>query len=162
MNFQPLPTPPELFRRFERGELSREQLHAAMALHAHELIDEMVEERKNPVAAYIERLRNRAAAARLVRRHGADLVREVLGALGLLPDFPPVQLLWNATHRDVPLHCFFRSKHEPLFRILKFKPEPGLVRLTVEYGEAAAPVRETITLVRDRFRRLELADRSPA
>ncbi|MCB1064493.1 MAG: hypothetical protein KDN20_16435 [Verrucomicrobiae bacterium] len=160
MNFQSLPTPPELFRRYERGELSREQFHAAMALHAHELIDEMVEARKNPVAAYIEQLRNRAAASRLARRYGPDLVREVFATLGTLPDFPPVQLLWNASHREVPLHCFFRTKHEPIFRVLKMKPESHVVRLTIEYGEATATVRETITLVRDRFRRLELAERS--
>ncbi len=159
VNFQPLPTPPELFRRYERGELSKEQFHAAMAMHARELIDEMVEARKNPVAAYIEQLRNRAAAARHARRHGARQLREILTALGLIPDFPPAQLLWNAPHREVPLHCFFRSKHEPLFRIVKLKINAGKVRVVVEYGEAASPVRETILFSRDRFQRLELSSR---
>lgn len=159
MNFQPLPTPPELFRRYERGELSKEQLHAAMAMHAGELIDEMIEARKNPVAAYIEQLRNRTVAARLARRHGSTLLREILTALGVLTDFPPAQLLWNAPHREVPLHCFFRSKHEPLFRIVKLKAQPTKVRVVVEYGETSSLVRETILLVRDRFQRLELSSR---
>lgn len=162
MNFQPMPTPPELFRRYERGELSREQFHAAMSIHAKELIDEMVEARKNPVASYLEHLRNRAAASRLSRRHGAGLLREVLATLGCLPDFPPSQLLWNAAHREVPLHCFIRSKHEPLFRILKLRHDVHRVRLVIEYGEKASPVRETISLVRDRFQRLELEKRVPA
>ena len=73
----PVPTPPELFRLFESGELSREDLQAAMALHARRLIKEMVQARRNPVGAYLEQLRNRTAAARLARKHGADLVREV-------------------------------------------------------------------------------------
>ncbi|MCB1229316.1 MAG: hypothetical protein KDN19_03570 [Verrucomicrobiae bacterium] len=159
MNFQPLPTPPELFRRYERGELSKEQLHAAMSMHAGELIDEMIESRKNPVAAYLEQLRNRTVAARLARRHGSTQLREILTALGVIPDFPPAQLLWNAPHREVPLHCFFRTRHEPLFRIVKLKAMATRVRVVVEYGEAASPVRETILLVRDRFQRLELSTR---
>ncbi len=162
MNFQPLPTPPELFRRYESGELSREQFHAAMAMHARELIDEMVEARRNPVTAYIEQLRNRTAAARLARRHGAALVREILAALGTIPDFPPAQLLWNAPHREVPLHCFFRTKHEPLFRVLKLHIVAGKVRVLVEYGESAAPLREEIVLMRDRFQRLGCLSRDRA
>lgn len=133
-----------------------------MAMHARELIDEMVEARRNPVAAYLEQLRNRTAAARLARRHGAALVRETLAALGAVPDFPPAQLLWNATHREVPLHCFFRSRHEPLFRVLKLRNISGKIRLLIEYGESAAPVQEEIVLVRDRFQRLGLFSRDRA
>ena len=154
-----MPTPPELFRRYESGELSREQFHAAMSIHAKELIDEMVEAKRNPVASYLEQLRNRATASRLSRKHGATLIREVLTLLGCLPDFPPAQLLWNAPHREVPLHCFLRSRHEPLFRILKFRNEVHRVRLVVEYGEGKTPVRESFSLVRDRFQRLELEKR---
>ena len=130
-----------------------------MSMHARELIDEMIEAKKNPVAAYIEQLRNRTAAAKLARRHGAARIREILTALGLIPDFPPAQLLWNAPHREVPLHCFFRSKHEPLFRIVKLQVLPARVRVVVEYGESRSPVRETILFVRDRFQRLELSAR---
>lgn len=154
-----MPTPPELFRRYESGELSREQFHAAMSIHAKELIDEMVEAKRNPVAAYLEQLRNRAAASRLSRKHGASLVREVFTVLGCLPDFPPAQLLWNASHREVPLFCFIRSKHDPLFRVLKFRHGAERVRLVVEYGDASKPVRESFSLVRDRFRRLEIEQR---
>lgn len=159
MNFPPLPTPPELFRLFERGDLSREQLHAAMALHARDLIAEMTAARSHPVAAWMEQMRNRSAAARLARRHGAALVREVFAALGSLPSFPPALLLWNASHREVPLHCFLRSRHEPLFRVLQLQHDPGFVRIVIEWGEAAAPAREAVTFVRGRFRRLELAER---
>jgi hypothetical protein len=159
VNFPPLPTPPELFRLFERGDLSREQLHAAMALHARDLIAEMTETRRNPAAAWLEHIRNRSAAARLSRRHGAALVREVFAALGSLSEFPPALLLWNASHREVPLHCFLRSRHEPLFRVLGLRAEPARVRIDIEWGESAAPARESITLVRGRFRRLELAER---
>jgi len=46
VNFGTTPTPPQLFRQFERGDLSREELQSFMAIHARGLIDEMVEERK--------------------------------------------------------------------------------------------------------------------
>ena len=35
-----LPTPQELFARFERGEIERDELQALMAIHARELIAE--------------------------------------------------------------------------------------------------------------------------
>ena len=161
MNFPLLPTPPELFRLFERGELSREELQAAMALHARGIVAEMIEARRNPAASWLEQLRNRSAAARLARRHGAGLVRDVFSALGAISSFPPALLLWNASHRDVPLHYFIRSRHEPIFRVLRLKAEPSRVVIDIEWGESGALVRESITLTRGRFQRLELADRRP-
>ncbi|MBL9154834.1 MAG: hypothetical protein JNK37_20300 [Verrucomicrobiales bacterium] len=159
MNFPPLPTPPELFRLFERGDLSREQLQAAMALHARDLIAEMTTTHRHPAAAWMEQIRNRAAAARLARRHGAALVREILSALGNLSAFPPALLLWNAAHRDVPLHCFIRSRHEPIFRILRLRTDRQGVCIDVEWGEAADLARESITFARGRFQKLEFIER---
>jgi hypothetical protein len=132
-----IPTPSQLFARFERGEIGREELHALLALHARELIREMEEDHRNPAAAWIEGLRARAAAGRLVRRHGSRLVREILAALADVPDFPPAQHLWNAAHPDVPLHCFLRMRREPVFRVLDITHKGDAVEALVEHGEAA-------------------------
>ncbi len=131
-----IPTPSELFARFERGEIEREELHAMMAVHARELITEMEDDWLNPAAAWIERLLARQAAGRLTRRHGAGLLREVLAALAELPDFPPAKYLWNATHPDVPLHCFLRMRREPVFRITDFRQREGFIELATEHGSA--------------------------
>ena len=53
-----IPTPSQIFDRFERGEIEREELHALMAFHAHELIQEMEEDYQNPAAAWIESLKD--------------------------------------------------------------------------------------------------------
>ena len=161
MNFRPIPTPPELFRQFEAGEMSREELQAAMAIHARGLIDEMLEERKNPITAYLERTRNRAAARRWRQRIGVVRLREVLEALAFIEAFPPAQILWNAGHMDVPLHCFFRTKHEPIFRIKHIEIEPMRVLVRLEYSKASKEEikREEIVLRRDSKLRLELGTR---
>ncbi len=132
-----LQTPSQIIASFERGELEREEMHALMTLHARELIREMEEDHQNPAAAWIERLLARRAAGRLVRRHGGRLIREVLAALGELTDFPPARHLWNASHPDVPLHCFLRIRREPVFRILHLEVVSGEVRVLIEYGENA-------------------------
>lgn len=164
MNFERHPTPPQLFRRFEDGEISREELHAALAVHARGLIAEMVEERRNPKTSYLERLRNFAAARRLAKKHGPARLREILAALGAIEGFPPAQLLWNAGHADVPLHCFFRSRIEPVFRITRLEVRPMLVSLDVEYGPRARDrtIRESILLQRNALLELELVDRFEA
>lgn len=117
--------------------MQREELHSLMALHAQELIEEMEEDHRNPAAAWIETLLARRAAGRLVRRHGGRLVREILAALSDVPDFPAVRHLWNATHPDVPLHCFLRIRREPVFRIDSIDTGGGDVRVTIEHGLAA-------------------------
>jgi hypothetical protein len=132
-----IPTPREIFSSFERGELEREEMHALMALHARELIREMEEDHLNPAAAWIEGLRARRAASQWVRRHGSRLVREVLAALADVPDFPPARLLWNASHPDVPIHCFLRFKREPVFKILRMELSKDGIHLMVEYGGSA-------------------------
>ncbi|MEO5916520.1 MAG: hypothetical protein ABIS50_19945 [Luteolibacter sp.] len=132
-----LPTPREIFTSFERGEIEREEMHALMALHARELIQEMEEDHQNPAAAWVESLLARRAAGKLVRKHSARLLREVLVALSDVPDFAPARHLWNAAHPDVPLHCFLRMRREPVFRILSLDSDAGEIRLIVEHGEAA-------------------------
>lgn len=161
MNFASHPTPPQLFRQFEKGEIDREQLHAALALHAKDLIAEMEEAHRQPRRSYLERLRNYAAARKLAKRHGAARLREVLAALGSIEGFPPAQILWNAGHADVPLHCFFRSRIEPVFRIVRMDLQPMLVSLDVEYGahDRARTTRESLLLQRNARLELELLDR---
>lgn len=132
-----IPTPNQLFAMFERGEIEREELQALMAVHAKELIGEMEEDYRNPAEAWLENLLARQAAGRLVWRHGRRLLREVLAALSEVPDFPPARYLWNASHPDVPLHCFLRMRREPVFRIVQFGRRGDAVDVTIEYGDAA-------------------------
>jgi hypothetical protein len=149
--FKMIPTPRQIFASFERGEIDRDELHALMALHARELIGEMEQDYQNPAAAWIESLLARRAANRLVRLHGSRLLREVLGALADVPDFPPVRHLWNAVHPDVPLHCFLRIRREPVFRILSLQSLSGEIRVVIEHGPAAKGkgTRRTFKLKRD-------------
>ena len=80
----------------------------------------------------------------------------VLGALADIDNFPPADLLWNAAHPDVPLHCFFRLRREPVFRLIRLKVDPLGVKVLIEHGRAAKrqTTRQEIQLVRDRFGRL--------
>ncbi|MCG8598954.1 MAG: hypothetical protein MI807_02325 [Verrucomicrobiales bacterium] len=161
MNFGNLPTPPQLFRHFESGEISREELQATMAIHARGLIEEMEDDAKDPKTSYLERLRNFAAARRLAKKHGSKIVREVFSALSHIEGFPPAQLLWNAGHTDVPLHCFIRSRKEPVFRVTKFEVKPMRVEIDVEYGanKKSNTTRESIVLQRNAMLKLELEKR---
>tara|TARA_R110002096_G_scaffold233086_11_gene423109 strand:+ start:40 stop:552 length:513 start_codon:yes stop_codon:yes gene_type:complete len=163
LNFAPLPTPPQLFRQFERGDISREELHATLALHARCLIGEMVEAQENPKTSYLERLRNFATARKLTRKHGRIRIREILSVMGEIEGFPPAQILWNASHTDVPLHCFFRTKIEPVFRITQLEVEPMEVKIEVEYGahHKKKTTRESIVLQRDAKLQLVLLERAP-
>ncbi|MGC4014215.1 MAG: hypothetical protein QM755_06800 [Luteolibacter sp.] len=149
-NLASLP-PDRLFELFESGTIDRETLQTLMALQARMLIREMEEDHLNPAAALMEHLRNLRAAIKLSRRHGQKLVRDALAALGRQTDFPPCIYLWNAIHPDVPLHCFFRTKREPVLRILKMATDGGIIRMEVEYGVKypKAVHREMITLKRD-------------
>jgi hypothetical protein len=157
----PTRTPSQLFRLFARGQISREEFHAAMAEHAGLLIAEMEEEHRNPVAAYFERMRNRRLAARLVRRHGEAAIRAAFAALAETPDFPPARFLWNAWHWDVPLHCFLRSGREPVFRVLRFASKRMSAELVVEYGAPhdRRTTREGFTLNRDEHGKLTVRER---
>ncbi len=153
---EPLPHPQHLFHMLDTGRLSREDFRAAMALHAKEVIAEMEEDHSNPVVAYFERVLNRRAVHKLTRKHGETLIREVLLALAEVPDFPPARWLWNAAHPHVPLHCFFRSRKEPLFRIHEMEALPQVVNLEIEHGSTQdnTLVHELFKLRRDRRGRL--------
>jgi hypothetical protein len=145
-----IPTPNELFAQFERGEIERDELHALMALNARELILEMEEDRLNPAEALMEYLLCRRAMSRLVGKHGGRLIREILHALSQVRDFPPSRLLWNASHPDVPLHCFLRIRREPVFRVRSISTKDGDVIVVIEFGsiEKGKAENRTFTLRR--------------
>lgn len=157
----PLPTPRQLFRQLDAGEITREQFRQFMAGHAQLIITEMEEAHANPIAAWIENLRNRRAAAKLAHRHGEALIREIFTALADLPEFPLANWLWNADQFHVPLYCFLRSKHQPIFRVLKVSSAPFLLTITVEYSGAEKEkiLREQFIFSRDRFGRLHVKSR---
>ena len=127
-----------------------------MSMHAGELVDEVMEARRNPVMAFYESALSRRAVARLVRQHGDRLVREVLVGLSKKEDFEMARHLWNANHTDVPLYCFFRMRTEPLFRIESIRVAPWKVQAVVEWGGGGkkAEHREEFELHRDRYGRL--------
>lgn len=131
-----IPTPSEIFYRFEKGEIDRDELHALMALNARELISEMEEDHLNPASALIEGLLTRRAAARLVRRHGGRLMREILHALSEVGDFPPARRLWNALHPDVPLHCFIRVRRVPVFGFVSIERNGSDFIVETRHGPA--------------------------
>lgn len=131
-----IPTPSEIFSRYENGEIDRDELHALMALNARELIAEMEEDHLNPAAALIEGLLTRRAAARLVRKHGGRLIREILHALSEVRDFPPARRLWNALHPDVPLHCFIRVRREPVFGLIAIERSGSDFVVETKFGPA--------------------------
>lgn len=143
-------------------EITPEEFREAMAHHARGLIAEMEEVHRNPVAAWIETLKNRRAAFRLARQHGEPLVREVLVALSDVPDFPLANWLWDADQPTVPLHCFLRSGNEPVFRVLRIASAPFVLSVTVEHGARGrgASTRERFAFGRDRFGRLALHERT--
>lgn len=140
-------TPASVIAQFERGEIDRVEMQTMMAIFARDLIREMQEDQRNPVVAWLERIQVKRAAAKLGRRYGKRLLREVLQALGKLEAFPPTALLWNAGHEDVPLECFFRWDREPVFRIREMRANGSVVDLLVEYGREKK--RERIRLRRD-------------
>jgi hypothetical protein len=144
--------------------MSREEFREAMRNHALEIIEEMEEDHLNPLEAFMEQMLCRRAASKLLKQHEEALIREVLQALSELDDFPPGRWLWNAAHPHLPLHAFFRSKREPVFRVLALDAMPQLVTVAVEYSLAkgsSAFHKEEIRLRRDRRGQLGLERRQP-
>jgi hypothetical protein len=96
-----------------------------------------------------------------LRRHEEALISEVLQALSEVEDFAPARWLWNAAHPHMPLHAFFRSKREPVFRVVMIDAMPQLIAVTVEYGTPGMDglIRENLRLRRDRRGRLGLERR---
>ena len=132
-----LPTPPQLFRLLEQGEITHRQLQQAMAHHALMLFEEINECRRNPVVEFIERRLNRRLADRLVKQHGESMIRAILIALAEVPKFPPARFLWHAASPNVPLDCIIRTRKEPVFRILGIEDSPPqLQTVKLEHGPA--------------------------
>ncbi|HBM76830.1 MAG TPA: hypothetical protein DD438_01865 [Verrucomicrobiales bacterium] len=148
--------PHRLVALFERGGITRAQLQAAMTVHQQRLLMEIAEARQSPVLSFLDEKLSRYVASRLERRHGEKIIRMVLRALADIDDFPPADLLWNAEHPDVPLHCFFRLRREPVFRLISLTVDPLGVKVVIEHGQAAKrhTTRQEIRLVRDRFGKL--------
>lgn len=142
-----LETPRQLAARFERGEIDRTEFQSHMAIHARELIAEIVEDHQNPLAAWIEARLAKSAVNRLLQKHTAFRIREILTALSDAPDFPLAKYLWNAPHPDVPLHCFFRMRRKPLFQILSIREDADTTEIHVEIFRTRN--RSRITLSRD-------------
>lgn len=122
----------QLAARYERGEIDRTKFQSLMAIHARELIAEIEEDHLNPLAAWVESRLAKSAVKQLLRKHTAFRIREILTALSEATDFPLAKYLWNAPHSDVPLHCFFRMRREPLFQILSIREEADVTEIHVE------------------------------
>ncbi len=154
-------TPAQLFREYEAGRISRTQLHAALSFQQKMLLAEAVEYRKNPVLAFLDETLNRRMALKWRKALGEKIVRQALAAMGEMDRFPPAIYIWNADQEDLPLHCFFRARREPVFRILKLDAENDLVEVTVEYGSAKKKeaVREKITFRRELNEKLSFVRR---
>ena len=148
--------PHRLMALFEKGGITRAQLQAAMSVHQQRLLLEIAEARKRPALSFLDEKLSRYVASRLERRHGEKIIRMVLRALADIDGFPPADLLWNAEHSDVPLHCFFRLRREPVFRLISLTVDPLGVKVVIEHGRAARrhTTRQEIQLLRDRFGKL--------
>ncbi len=133
-----IPPPPSLLARlWEAGELSREEFHQGMAVHAEMIIEEMEEVRGNPIASFLETLTNKNAARKLKALYKEAELREVMVALSEIPDFPPAIYLWNASHDSMPLHCFIRSRWEPILRFPEIEFQGRMkVIVRIDYGSS--------------------------
>ena len=129
-----LPTPTQIFAQYERGEIGFAAVNEMMGLHAKGLIEEMEEDYRNPAAALLEYLLTKRATVRLVNKHGERRLREVFHALSEVKDFAPANLLWNALHLDVPLHCFLRMRREPVFRLVSLTESGSWLIVVIEHG----------------------------
>lgn len=139
--------PNQLAEKYERGEIDRMEFQAMMSIHARELIAEIEEDHQNPLAAWLESRLAKSAIKRLLKKNPSSLIREVLIALPAAPGFPLAKYLWNASHPDIPLHCFFRIRKEPAFQILSITPTGNTVDVHLEILRSRN--RQRITLTRD-------------
>ncbi len=129
----PVPTPQQLFRWLDSGRITREEFRTAMAVHAVEIIQEMEQAHANPLVAKFNELMNRREAWRWARKHGEQLIREILCVLMDEDRFSPAKWLWNAAHPHIPLHCFFRTRGTPVLRFVEMTVQGGAF---VEVGPA--------------------------
>jgi hypothetical protein len=142
-----LETPRQLVAKFERGEIDRMEFQALMAIHQRELIKEIDEDHQNPLGAWLEARLAKSSVKKLLKKHTAFQIREVLIALSEADGFPLAKYIWNAAHPDIPLHCFFRIRREPVFQILSIHSEGKTVEVHFEIHTARN--RQRITLTRD-------------
>lgn len=142
-----LETPRQLVAKFERGEIDRMEFQALMAIHQRELIKEIDEDHQNPLGAWLEARLAKSSVKKLLKQHTAFQIREVLIALSESDGFPLAKYIWNAAHPDIPLHCFFRIRREPVFQILNIHSEGKTVEVHLEIHTARN--RQRITLTRD-------------
>ena len=106
-----------LLRQYDRGLISPEEFRRQMRLACVEVIEEMKQDKLNPLAAMAENLQCRYDVARLLRGHSQQDLREVLEALAREEHLPVSRYLWNAAHPHIPLHSFFRVRRQPTLRI---------------------------------------------
>ncbi|HRJ08199.1 MAG TPA: hypothetical protein PK490_17690 [Prosthecobacter sp.] len=153
--------PRVLMQQLDSGRISHEEFRQAMSEHAREIIVEMEEDRANPAVAFLEQMLSRRAASRLLKKNEESVIREVLAALAEVEDFPPGRWLWNAAHPHIPLHAFFRTRREPVFRITQMEAMPQVVSVTLEHGPAdkSLVAREEFRMRRDRRGRLGVEHR---
>lgn len=140
-------TPKQLVRKLERGEIDRAEFQRLMAVHAREILEEIEEDHQNPIAAWMETRLAVASLRKLLRENSAYRLREILIALSEAPGFPLAKYLWNADHPDVPLHCFFRIRKQPVFRILSIRAKSDSVEVLLEIFKTKN--RRRVVLTRD-------------
>ena len=106
----PLLSPHRLLARYREGSITFEEWQEGMQKQCAMAIDEAEEDRANPKLAWMETIRCKNAARKLLRNNKDIEIREVFMALSLLEDFPPAVYLWNADDPKTPLHCLLREK----------------------------------------------------
>lgn len=136
-----LPTPSQIFAKYDRGEIGLPEVHEMISRHAKGLIEEMEEDYRNPAAALMEYLLAKRAVSKLARKHGARLLREMFHALSEVEGFEPAHLLWNALHFDVPLHCFVRIRRVPVFRVVSMEQSGSWLVVVTEHGPLSKKLR---------------------
>ena len=154
-----LESPRKIFRLWHEGEIKREELQQRLAAHQRAILAEAEESRQNPIASYIEGLLTKRAAAKLIHQHGEANVREMLVALSELENFRLAAFLWNASHWDVPLHCFLRQKKAPVFRIKEMWVKSDRGEMLTQYGRPEALTHEQFRFSRHWRGHLEVVER---
>jgi len=140
--FVSIVNPKLLVKKWEAGEIDREEFQRLMAQHQQALLEEAEVVLKNPIASYVDGIMNKRAAKKLMRQHSEAALRELFVALSDLEDFPLSSYLWNAMHWDVPLYCFMRLKRVPIFRVKDLWVKSDRAEMLVEHTDAKKPTKE--------------------
>ncbi len=131
-------------------------------MHCLQALRDIQQDRLDPHRAWMETLRCKMAAKRLLKKNSEADIREVLMALSWVEDFPMANYLWNADQWDSPLHCFIRETRGPIFRILHLQVTRLRAEVQIEYGSEHKPdrLRENLIFRRDWRGQLALESRS--